>query len=153
MCETNNYQCYDNYWFHTFIIKNEIRDSTYKFVFQGSWEKKMIERVQNVNSRKRNASGPAEGSLTPKRGRPKSSNVRLYPDIPVINNDDESLESDNIALKKELELAKPRKEVVLSLMRKTYTYRREYILATKDRMSMNDLISMYQGYTYCYCVS
>ena len=48
------------------------------------------------------------------------------PDIPIIHNDDESLESDNIALKKELELAKPRK-VVLSLMRKTYTHQCEYI--------------------------
>lgn len=76
MCENKNYHFCDNYWFHMFIIKNEIRDSTYKSVFHGSWEK-MIERVQNVNSRKRNASGPAEGSLTPKRGQPKSSNMRL----------------------------------------------------------------------------
>ena len=38
-------------------------------------EKKLIERVHNVNSRKRVASNPLEGCPTPKRGRPKCNKV------------------------------------------------------------------------------
>ena len=98
---------------------------------QGSWTKKLIDRV--YNTRKRQASENANDETPPaKRGRPKLQCVLArYPPIEhADDSNDEVANSRNLdALRKEMERDKPRKEFVLSLMRQTFTTRREDILA------------------------
>ena len=67
-----------------------------------------------------------------KRGRPKKAATRLSDRYPALNvNDDISPEEEKEtfdALSEEMRSAKPRREVFLPLMRKTFVMRRHYIL-------------------------
>ena len=80
------------------------------------------------NTRKRQVS---EDETPPaKRGRPKVACVLArYPPITYDGNDEIANSRNLEALKKEMERGKPRKEFVLSLMKETFTSRREVILS------------------------
>lgn len=126
-----------------------------KFV-QGSWEKKIVERVHNVRSscaRKR-LSSQTEFTTSAKRGRPKSSStVCRYPPLATTENDEISDDRHHQMLSREMEREKPRKENVLSLMRQTYSTRREYILKESDDVSVSSILEKYKGLTLPYAVS
>ena len=77
---------------------------------QGSWEKKLIEKVHNLKSRTKR---PSDGEDTPKpkRGRPKvSPMLTRYPPIRDLGDDNVSVERNVEQLKKELEKCKPRRD-------------------------------------------
>lgn len=123
---------------------------------QGSWEKKIVERVHNVRSaslRKRPSTEDAE--IPRKRGRPKSCMSRYPPlsDICAEGNDDVCNERNLQMLCREMERDKPRKEHVLTLMRHTFTIRREYVLSETDEVSVATILDKYMGLTLPYAVS
>ena len=61
-----------------------------------------------------------------KKGRPKGSSLlKRYPQLPEASNDTASNERNMVALNKELEKEKPRKDVVLSLLNETFALHRE----------------------------
>jgi len=105
------------------------------FNSQGSWEKRIIERVHN--SRKRAASDcddPTDTS-TPKakRERPKMQSVlNRYPSL-TLHEDPDGTSQD--ALDKQLERPTPKKESVLPLQRKTFAVRRRFIVRIGDHVS------------------
>ncbi len=90
----------------------------------------MMDRVYNVEKgRKRKAS---DDDSLPKRGRPKKL-CALSLRYPVITSDgkDKDVDSEQ-ALEKEIGKDKPRKEVVMSLMKNTFYFRRQYILHSEE---------------------
>lgn len=98
--------------------------------FQGSWVKKIMDRVYNIEkSRKRKTT--LDLDETPrKRGRPKRSLDIRYPSITP---GDASVQQQQVqAISKELEKEKPRKDILLPLMKTTFYARRQYILANDD---------------------
>ena len=93
-----------------------------------------MDRVYNVEkTRKRKASDSVSGNSDQerKRGRPKKSTAlgSRYPAMRQVEEPDTDGEQ---ALKKEMEQEKPRKDVVLSLMKNTFYFRRQYILHKDD---------------------
>ena len=93
---------------------------------------------------KRPSSEPAASA--PKRGRPKADNpiMQRYPPLPY---DDEfhDYEQEEQALKKELEKEKPRKEVIVQLMRSTFQSRRRYILTKSSNETVLHLTSNFKA--------
>ena len=121
---------------------------------QGSWEKKLIEKVHNLKSWTKR---PSDGEDTPKskRGRPKvSPMLTRYPPIRDLGDDDVSVERNVEQLKKELEKCKPRKEIVLTLARHTYCACRAVILSEND-VSVHGLVLQFKELTkpYVVCVA
>ena len=96
-----------------------------------------MDRVYNVEkSRKRTRTGPdVEDSTPKKRGRPKRSS-NLESRYPLIQSnepcDDVSQHQYMQAISKEIEKDKPRKDILLPLMKSTFGVRREYILNSDD---------------------
>ncbi len=85
-------------------------NTIFLIIVQGSWEKKVIEKVHNLKARTKR---PSDGEGTPKakRGRPKVSLVLTrYPPMRDLGEDDVAVERNVQQLKKELEKDKPRKE-------------------------------------------
>ena len=95
-------------------------------MFQGSWAGKLLDRVYNLE-KKRKRSRPSNGlnTCTPaKRGRPSNSskaNLFRYPPVRSdLQRPDEDTDVRNVAaLQKEFEKEKPRKDVVIQLMKDT----------------------------------
>lgn len=93
--------------------------------------KKLSDRMYNVEKgRKRDADDSLEA--TPKkRGRPKRV-VTLecrYPSIRPLEGEDATQQQQRIqAISKEMEKEKPRKDILLPLMKSTFYARRQYIL-------------------------
>ena len=103
---------------------------TFKLL-QGSWEKKLIDRVHNTRDRKR--SGTNDGLTTPpaKRGQPRVLTVlSRYP--PLSMEGDIDVERNEQAISQEIGRETPRKDILLPLLRQTFTSRREYILSDSD---------------------
>jgi len=123
------------------------------FNSQGSWEKRIIERVHN--SRKRAASDcddPTDTS-TPKakRGRPKMQSVlNRYPPL-TLHEDPDGTSQD--ALDKQLERPTPKKESVLPLQRKTFAVRRRFILSESGTMSVTSVLQRHKVLSVPFAVS
>ena len=120
---------------------------------QGSWGQKLIDRIYNVEKgRKRKERENSEEHTTPKRGRPKK-NVSIHSRYPAVE-----LEGDEItykrnctAIMKECEKNKPRKDIILPLLKETYSYRRSYIL--HDAISAMDVLHKFPPLNKTYAVS
>ena len=124
---------------------------------QGSWEKKLIERVHNVRSAQVRKRPPPDGDAsTPKKGRPKSSAILgRYPTLEVndIGNDDVANARNLNLLQKELERDKPRKETILPLLRHTFVSRRDYILSEVEDINVARILTIHQALQLPYVVS
>ena len=100
---------------------------------------------------------PSNGDETPrKRGRPKvSTTMGRYPALESMDvgeyDDNASTERNRNALSKELERPKPRKEVVLSLLRQTYRPRRDEVLS--DSEDVASILSRHPALSLPYAVS
>ena len=96
-----------------------------------------MDRVYNVEENwKRKASDAADGLDSPKkRGRSKRvlSMESRYPAVRQV--DGPVVEQITLALSKEMEKEKPRKDVVLSLMKSTFGKRRQYILCDEGSVT------------------
>ena len=134
-------------WFALYTITPKLK---------GSWEKRIIDRVHNIrstSSRKRASTDDIEGTPT-KRGRPKGSSLlNRYPPVPDSDNDTVSNERNLIALKKEMEKEKPRKDVILSLLHQTFQIRRDEILSDRNEVSVSSILSSYKALSLPYAVS
>lgn len=83
---------------------------------QGSWEKKIIERVHNVNATlKRPLSDDGDGTPKPKRGRPRQQSMVLtrYPPLRDTADDFVTTSRNIAALQKELERDSPREDILI----------------------------------------
>ena len=94
--------------------------------------------MNNVEKhRKRKAEDDPEGSASPrKRGRPKRT-VSLesrYPKIPILPDNSHDGEKER-ALAIEMEKERPRKDIILPLMKETFYARRQYILHDEGSVS------------------
>ena len=120
---------------------------------QGSWEKKLIERVHNVaKTGKRSCSDPTTSAS--KRGRPKDAPLmQRYPPLPCVDDEIHENEKEEQALKKELQKEKPRKEVIIQLMRATFQCRRCYILTKSSSETVLHVSSNFKALTIPYVVS
>lgn len=89
-----------------------------------------MDRVYNIEkSRKRKTTLDLD-EIPRKRGRPKRSLDIRYPSITP---GDASVQQQHVqAISKELEKEKPRKDILLPLMKTTFYARRQYILANDD---------------------
>ena len=108
-------------------------------ILKDSWVKKLTERVYNVEKgRKREAEDSLEESTPKKRGRPKRviSLESRYPSFPPVEVDETTQEQHTKAISKEMEKDKPRKEILLPLMKSTFHARRQYILDNGDSVLM-----------------
>ncbi len=114
---------------------------------QGSWTKKIMDRVYNVEkSRKRKASDSDIGTPARKRGRPKRLVISLESRYPTVSPQfDGEREKEQAALTKEMEKDKPRKNIVVQLMKETFYSRRQYILLNDE--SVVSKLAKYQGFT------
>lgn len=120
---------------------------------QGSWEKKIIERINNQKS-KASRKRPRDEETTPKskRGRPKlSATLSRYPPLDVTDGDDVTQSRNLGRLNTELTKDKPSKEVILPLVRQTFLARREAVLSSED--SIEDLLTEYPVLKLSYVVS
>lgn len=124
--------------------------------FQGSWEKKIIERVHNVSAtmKKRPVSDDGESTPKAKRGRPRQQSLVLtrYPPLRDTADDSITRSRNAAALKKELEKDTPRKETVLSLSRQTFTMRREEILVDSGEVNATGLLNQFKELHKSYVV-
>lgn len=123
---------------------------------KGSWEKKLIERVHNVNaaSKKRSLSDES-GQPSAKRGRPKQKSPILtrYPPLKDTADDSITVTRNLEALHKEIEKNNPNKEKVLSLCRQTFCKRREDILNEFEDTTTVGLLHDYKELHKSYVVS
>ena len=73
--------------------------------------------------------------------------------MPDSDNDTVSNERNLIALKKEMEKEKPRKDVILSLLHQTFQIRRDEILSDRNEVSVSSILSSYKALSLPYAVS
>ena len=147
---------------------------------QGSWEKKLIDKIHNLKSRrKRPAVCDEDNTPKAKRGRPRTSLIMTrYPPGKLVDGVYilllvvlhvhvcllvvRSTEDDDVAtyrnreeLKKELQRERPRKEIILSLARQTYPSRRASVLSEADDVCVSSLLSEFpelqKPYVVSYC--
>lgn len=103
-------------------------------MLQGSWVKKIMDRVYNLEKgRKRKAADLADDTTPRKRGRPKRviSLISRYPPLQP-QSTDTAQEQQVHAIMKEMDKEKPRKDILLPLMKATFYARRQYILDSED---------------------
>lgn len=123
--------------------------------FKGSREKKIIERVHNVRSASAKKRPPSdEGESKPvKKGRPKGSSLlNRYPPISEGKHDAASTERNMIALQREMQKERPRKDVILSLLSQTFETRRDEILSDGSNVTVTSIISTHKALTFPYAV-
>lgn len=105
-------------------------------------------------SRKRHMEPDIEGTPKKKRGRPKKQNLEdRYPPMKGLSDDHITLSRNTSALHKELEMEKPRKEIIISLCNQTFMYRREEILKESLEITASALIEKFQELKILYVVS
>ena len=105
-------------------------------------------------SRKRHMEPDIEGTPKKKRGRPKKQNLEdRYLPMKGFNDDHITLTRNKSALYKELEMEKPRKELIISLCNQTFMYRREEILNESSEITASGLIDKFQELKILYVVS
>ena len=99
--------------------------------------------MHNLKAKKR-ATSDCESTPKAKRGRPKISLVLTrYPPIKDTGDDDITVQRNMQLLIKEVQKERPRKEVVLSLARQTYSARRQKILSNSDEIYVSHLLQEY----------
>lgn len=113
---------------------------------QASWEKKLIEKVHNLRSCSKNkrplSETDTDSSPKAKRGRPKVSQVlSRYPPLQDTGDDEVTLMRNNNLIEKELDKERPRKEILLSLVRQTYSARRQKILTESEEATATALLN------------
>ena len=115
---------------------------------QGSWEKKIIDRVQNT--RKRTAGEPSDGPPS-KRGRPKIDKIldRYPPYAPNMETGDTDHEQE---MKDEL-AGGGRKDVIIPHLRASFAARRDFILSAEESNGYDDIIDYYPALKEAYAVS
>lgn len=112
--------------------------------FQGSWEKKLIERVHNVQSSSGRKRSPLSEELPvsrSKRGHPKATSHARYPHIDVLENDEASNQRNVKELNKELQRGNPRKEII-SLLQQTFSARREDGITFADILEAHPVLAL-----------
>ena len=88
--------------------------------------------MHNLKARKR-VNSDSKSTPKAKRGRPRVSLVLArYPPMKDTGDDDIAVQRNNQLLIKELQKDRPRKEVVCSLARQTYSTRRQNILSSEE---------------------
>lgn len=79
-----------------------------------------------------------------------------YPPMKDTGDDDVSVQRNTQQLAKELDKEKPRKEIVLTLARHTYTARRANILSESADITASSLLTQYnelkKSYVVCTCI-
>lgn len=111
---------------------------------QASWEQKLIDRVYNVEKghRKRTNDEPCRPSKKRKKGSDR------YPPLSHYNLSDEATQSRNYAaMTKELEKPRPRKDVLMEMMKLTFPHRRQQILSD-DCESAQEVIDNFPALSY-----
>lgn len=100
--------------------------------------------MHNLNAKtKRSCS--EEGTPKAKRGRPKvSPMLTRYPPLRDLGGDEVAAERNMQQLQQELERDSPRKEIVLSLARQTYSSRRTTILSEDEGASVRGFIQQFK---------
>lgn len=121
---------------------------------QGSWEKKIIERVSNA-SRKRSANrDKCTPSPKAKRGRPKLTVLSRYPPLRGTSSIDNVAEERNVAaLNKEMDRENPRKDIILPLLKETFASRRQQILGDSDDLSVTTILETHKPLSLSFAVS
>ena len=104
---------------------------------QASWGKKLIEKVHNLHSCSKNkrplSETDTDSSPKAKRGRPKVTQVLArYPPLRDTRDDDVTITRNMNLIEKELGKEKPRKEVLLSFVRQTYSARRQVLTESEE---------------------
>lgn len=92
-----------------------------------------MDRVNNVEKTRKRVGDTLDETPSRKRGRPKRviSLETRYPSIRPQG--DETIQQEHLqALSKELEKDKPRKDILLPLMKSTFYERRKYILSSDE---------------------
>ena len=127
---------------------------------QGSWEKKLIEKVMHNaywKQHKRSIDDDdSSDSSAPKRkrGRPSTSQVLTrYPPLRDTGEDEVAGERNRQQLQRELEKDRPRKETILLLAKQTFTSRRSEILDESKEISASSILSKYGEIQKPYVVS
>lgn len=99
--------------------------------------------MHNLKAKKRVISD-CEGTHKAKRGRPKLSlALTRYPPLRETGDDEITVQHNNQLLIKEVQKDRPRKKVVCSLARQTYSTRRQKIISTSDEMSISLILQEY----------
>ena len=119
--------------------------------------KKIIERVHNMKSasRKRQAVEDFDGTPKSRRGRPKKQCLDVeqrHLQVRNLNNDEVTVMRNFDCLKKEIEMAKPRKEKVIELATLTFSSRRNEILSEADEVTAAGLMEKFQELKLIYVV-
>lgn len=99
--------------------------------------KKIMDRVYNVEkSRKRAAQDSIDDAIPRKRGRPKRviNLASRYPPLQP-STSDPAQEQHMQAIVKEMEKEKPRKDILLPLMKSTFYVRRQHILDSEETVT------------------
>ena len=111
---------------------------------QASWEQKLIDSVYNVEKGYRKwANDTSDSTESPKK---KKRSLDRYQ--PIIHLSDEATYHRNAAaLEKELEKAKPRKEVLLELMKATFPQRRQQVLSDEG-LPVQEMLENYPAFSY-----
>ena len=125
---------------------------------QGSWEKKVLERIHNVASgnRKRQLAGAEAETPVAKRGRPKIvPKTTRYPPLrdAGYEDDDITIHRNHEKLQKELAEKNPKKEIILALARQTFSFRRTQILSDDSSISATNLLEKFGELRKLYVVS
>ena len=117
----------------------------------------MLERLHNIAKKdKKRPVGEISESSPPKKGRPQLSSTsekHLYPVVSAMPPADMVTYGRNLeALRKELGKAKPRRDVVLSLMEATFRERRDYILVDTEDISAKAILEKWPALKLNYVV-
>lgn len=96
--------------------------------------KKIMDRVYNVEKSRKRAAVDSVDNTPKKRGRPKKviNLASRYPSIQPHGNDTAQQQIHTQAILKEMDKEKPRKDILLPLMKTTFHARRQYILESED---------------------
>ena len=113
----------------------------------------MIEKMHNLKGKKR-ACSDTDSTPKAKRGRPKVSlALTRYPPVKDTGDDDITVQHNMQLINKEVQKDRPRKEIILSLARQTYSTRRQRILSGSDELSVAVLLQEYCFLKKTYIVS
>lgn len=133
---------------HTFCLSCSLY--LFHMQIQGSWEKKLIEKVMHNaywKQHKRNADeddSSDSNTLKRKRGRPSTSQMLTrYPPLRDTGEDETANERNRQQLQRELEKDRPRKETILLLAGQTFKTRHSEILDESKEISASSILSKY----------
>jgi len=111
------------------VLKFGLLDFALFFSQQHSWTNFIYTRCQNVN-RKSKGTFHDDVACTPSKKHRPDPEKHKYPSLPLDAEDDTATERSLFLLKQELSKSKPNTDSVMSLMKHTFTYRRQQILGS-----------------------